>query len=569
MPVSSHPRWGNPFEIYGSFVNPCRLTLSVDSELAGLQAMKRISGLAAQTFTSNQTSSKSDIDISEIISALRLAQDPATIRHLTNPPVISGCIQLMRIVICPGEEVSSPFSYEYGYLCFKLLTIVLNTCLFERWGKLDEMAARTAQCPLMEIDTIYSIMLSSGVLKLFQTIFNSGDCDWILGWSDPTNSHQPQSLISHSDLSALLRLLWDDRKLFMQLSRIDTSTQYELSGVFFLMWRFVTQYGATEGHSDPNSKTPKAMLYELSLRYMLVADECQRAAMFRVSANITCGPEWTENAKHVDAEDSRFILTAFIQLLSNGSISGLQPKQEPYMILRLVPLCVDLDSQDLLPEVARCTLEYAWSVLIEQPSEAQFVIFFAPVFGCLYTLINPYYNLPRPTALSATTLLELVRIMHEYDLLDFTARAMVRLHTTRSDDYDNVTNLIKDAIFHFFGMLTDLTSKEQLEDCFIGYVPEWWKFNNYLFVAAYGLDNQPASDQKYYNLCMKIWHQIGTDLGLERAIDQYGSLQCASNRCPRAYLRGGVRFGCAGCGRKLYCGNWCQAIILPCSGAGI
>ncbi|CAE6406959.1 unnamed protein product [Rhizoctonia solani] len=100
------------------------------------------------------------------------------------------------------------------------------------------------------------------------------------------------------DLSVLLRLLWDDRKLFMQLSRRDTCVPYELSGIFFSMWRFVTQDGSpansdAEIHVDSESESPKSMLYELSLRYVLVADEYQRAAMFRVIANITCGPEWT------------------------------------------------------------------------------------------------------------------------------------------------------------------------------------------------------------------------------------------------------------------------------------
>ncbi|KAG9084705.1 hypothetical protein FRC06_003935, partial [Ceratobasidium sp. 370] len=104
MSESSHPHWGR---IVGSYITPSdmdRLDLSVDSELAGLQAVQEISQLSTEA---PRIKSARDIHISTLGSALLLARNPATIRHLANPLVISGCIQLMRTIIGRPSEVAS------------------------------------------------------------------------------------------------------------------------------------------------------------------------------------------------------------------------------------------------------------------------------------------------------------------------------------------------------------------------------------------------------------------------------------------------------------------------------
>ncbi|KAG8713256.1 hypothetical protein FRC08_013499 [Ceratobasidium sp. 394] len=150
MSESLHTRWGR---IIGSYVvssDMDRLDLSVDSELAGLQAMQEISQLAAEA-------PREKSYVYAIESALLLARDPATIRHLTNPPVISGCIRLMKTT----AHIASPFAHEYGYLCFKLLVATLNICLLERWSKVEEALTLCDEFPTTAADIPFWITLAT------------------------------------------------------------------------------------------------------------------------------------------------------------------------------------------------------------------------------------------------------------------------------------------------------------------------------------------------------------------------------------------------------------------------
>ncbi|KAG8685750.1 hypothetical protein FRC11_010141, partial [Ceratobasidium sp. 423] len=97
MPALVHSLWGRDIEDYSTSDDLDRFrtksTLSVDAELAGLRAMQKISRLDAQT---QPYADIKQVDISTLECALRLSVDSVTIRHLANPPVISGCVYLLK-----------------------------------------------------------------------------------------------------------------------------------------------------------------------------------------------------------------------------------------------------------------------------------------------------------------------------------------------------------------------------------------------------------------------------------------------------------------------------------------
>ncbi|CAE6450620.1 unnamed protein product [Rhizoctonia solani] len=108
----------------------------------------------------------------------------------------------------------------------------------------------------------------------------------------------------------------------------------------------------------------KGRMYELGLRYLLVAEQSQRAATLgAVDANNPADDEWSVTPKHIDAEDSRLLMTAFIKRLSNENDRSVFLTREPSVMLRLITTSTDPDTQDLLPGVIRCTVEYGWSML--------------------------------------------------------------------------------------------------------------------------------------------------------------------------------------------------------------
>ncbi|KAG8738291.1 hypothetical protein FRC10_007067 [Ceratobasidium sp. 414] len=202
-------------------------------------------------------------------------------------------------------------------------------------------------------------------------------------------------------------------------------------------------------NNDPDWEKLKAMVYELALRYMLVADKYQREATLRVVDTNKIVDTWTETPKHADAQDSRLIMTAFIHTLS-GDNKGILLTRDPYIMLRLVALATDADTQDLLPEV--------------------------------------------------------VDAMHGSDLLDLTAHVILRLKPAKSSSDVG-------SVVHFFNGLAKAVPESELERRFGEYVPNWWKFNQHLAVTEYGIPATPsASHQEHYDLCMEVLNQLSTNL---------------------------------------------------------
>ncbi|EUC54309.1 hypothetical protein RSOL_037030 [Rhizoctonia solani AG-3 Rhs1AP] len=381
--TTSHPRWGR---IIGSYPRSDvkDSTLSMDSEVAGLRAMKEISKLATSALSlSTPLEQYSHIKVSTLELALRLSQDTTKIHHLVDPSVASGCIRLMKAIIGRTPGVASvstthsnlvpilkdmkPFSNEFGYLCFRLLVITLNACLLDRWGRLDETLTRREHFPRAAAHVLISVEISSAVHKQFENLFNGGDCDSVLGLSPPNNGRRPQqtTLLPLSDIEALLGVLWDDRKLFLRALMLDVPIASGLSGLLFLFTRRVAQ----ENDSQHNPSPLRKKLYELALRYYLVQDSSQIGPTLNVISSNPSYGDWITTAKHVDAEDSRWIMTAFINRFSECSDPEHLIMEDASMMLRYVPLATDALTQDLLPEVLKHSIEYGWLVLLAQENK--------------------------------------------------------------------------------------------------------------------------------------------------------------------------------------------------------
>ncbi|KAH7320364.1 hypothetical protein B0J17DRAFT_298531 [Rhizoctonia solani] len=220
MSTLPHPRWGRALGpgSYASVSDVGRSTLSVEVKFAGLQAMEDISHLAVDqgAYTRTQTDRGTNIHLSSLKDALSLASDPATIHHLVNPPLISGCIQLMQTIINQTPGVISPISYECGYLCFRLLGVALDTCLMREWGKLDDTSSICLQYPLTSPQFVASSELSLAIEGRLSELQSRGDSHWVLNWSVSNNPNQQTALLPRVDIAALWDILWTDRKHFLQ-----------------------------------------------------------------------------------------------------------------------------------------------------------------------------------------------------------------------------------------------------------------------------------------------------------------------------------------------------------------
>ncbi|EUC61199.1 hypothetical protein RSOL_387500, partial [Rhizoctonia solani AG-3 Rhs1AP] len=244
-------------------------------------------------------------------------------------------------MIRPHSTIASPFSYEYGYLCFKLLVTALNICLLERWKELEKALTGIDNYSQKSAQATISTEIASAVLA---------------------SKRRQSSLISQADVSTLFDLLWADRKLFLQALVNDPSTTCGLSGLFFCIVRYVSR---AREFQQSTGELLKFRLHELALRYNLVSQESQREAMALIIGSNQCSRKWNDTPKHVDSEDSRTIMTAYIKQISDDR-HPLAIARDPSIAPIFIPLATDAQTQDLLPKVMQCTIKYAWFAILDE-----------------------------------------------------------------------------------------------------------------------------------------------------------------------------------------------------------
>ncbi|CAE6498707.1 unnamed protein product [Rhizoctonia solani] len=506
MPETLHSRWGYPIGSYVPTDDYARLNLSVDDELAGLQAMQRISYLEAGTHMPTGTDFGSDIDLSTLESALRLARDPATIRHLVNPPAISGCVQLMKSVVGLRGD-ASPLSYQYGYLCFKLLSMVLNVCFMDRWNILEDTLEKVGRCQDEAAHLLVWDRLSLEIIDQYENFKDGGYCDWVLGWSVPPDPRWQPPLLLKLDVSALLKMLWDDRKFLLKalLQGIPDDCKFVCS--YNLSTRSENFFLIRGFQQSLEWETLQTRLNELALRYMLVVDGNGREAMSSFICIHSCFEDWSDSTKHVDTEDSRLIMFRFINLISNCNEPNFLKSLHPATMLRLVHLAVNNFSQDLLPGVLECAMKYTWLVVIEQEkNENEIPPLLTILLGDLFALVcppgeNPLFLLPAIQS-------QIINVVYQSGLLDFTARVILRLDPAEP----TFANFIHGKINGFFTRLASMIPPKQLEQRFLPYVADWWKIYLHLLTQKYNVDATPGSmhpSLNHYKKCIDTWLGVG------------------------------------------------------------
>ncbi|CAE6494801.1 unnamed protein product [Rhizoctonia solani] len=421
MSIPPHPRWGHTIDSAPSYSLESLVDVAVDKELAGLLAMEMISRLATEAPTSDEAGLERDINTSTLESALLLALDPATIRHLANPPVISGCIQLLKSAAKQRKKGESPFSYEYGSLCFSIILFCFDICLLERFNMLDETLAtreRTADVPVY-VDT--SLKLASILEDQFTILNRRADCDWIFGWSSSPSHHLYPPILPRSDISDLMNVIWDDRWYILTVSR--------MSSLLFLLSRYV--FHERVSRHNPDGEALQLKLYELALRSLFAASPSHRAISMHIVNTNEVSYKWTNTPKQIDAQDSRLIMSEYIKQLSDNSDPSFLLGNIPAMMLRLVAPVASAETQDLLPDAIRCTMIYAWTLLTVLEIRNEVVTFAKFLFDHLHTFMQPPPG--SPYRLIPSVRKEIMDIFHGGELLDWVARAIIRLDPNDPD----------------------------------------------------------------------------------------------------------------------------------------
>ncbi|CAE6510802.1 unnamed protein product [Rhizoctonia solani] len=451
----------------------------------GLEAIQKISRLGGGENETFHGDPSEFIDLT-VDAVLRLPLDRTTIRHLAKngPGIIRGCIRLMKAVKPRHSGEALLFSFEYCYNCFRLLVTTLNIWLLERWGELEATLAVYGSISGVDMHEVLPIIVTGLVRNQLHSLQSGDYSDTLLGWSSSTDHQRRESQLAPADLSELLCLVWDDRKYFLQALLSNPTSG--LSGMLFLFLRYVfKQRGYAKGK---DWELLNIKLNELCLRYLLAADKSDFSAVLGIidaiaNSNDSSVKFWNADPKHVDAQDSRCILQAFIGVLSKHT-PGTFLTRVPFTVLRLVNLSIHPHSQDLLPEALRLTIEYGWTALVKRTEEGNAVLISFGFFGCLWAMIESPHK--HPYRLTQTTRAQIMDAVCRADLLDFIARVIVQLspgeHKSSPKATENASTL--SGISLFLNILVNIVPKRELTSYCEVYVLEWRKIAQFLRIKA-------------------------------------------------------------------------------------
>ncbi|CAE6466232.1 unnamed protein product [Rhizoctonia solani] len=353
-------------------------------------------------------------------SVLKLVQYPKAYRHLARSSAIRGCIKLMSEIKLNGKH--SPFSYEYGYLCFRVVTIVLGICILHRSDRLDaSIGVMEEDVPMNPQHDIIQHMghhVSSGIFVELRDK-RQGCLDSIFGWA---RGQSP--LVVASDIELLSTMLWDDRKVFFRALR---STYHPgISSVVFVLW----QINLREQNAI-KSKFHSTVLSEISFRYNLIATSDQLHAVTYMNIDLLSQKylsAWQANTEQVDLEDCGEVIFAYIDRFKSPHPVLHAPILVLHgpIFLRSLAQFVTLGTADLLPAVLEVTVQRIWEE-IKDPSEQYkpdvFVDSIRDTF-VNYTMIlqNRVFRIMDHDLFQG-----LIDVVIEYDLIDLAARAILML----------------------------------------------------------------------------------------------------------------------------------------------
>ncbi|KAH7320365.1 hypothetical protein B0J17DRAFT_685837 [Rhizoctonia solani] len=225
----------------------------------------------------------------------------------------------------------------------------------------------------------------------------------------------------------------------------------------------------------------------------------------------SCSRKWNNTPKHVDPEDSRVVMSAYIKQLSDDR-DPLAIARDPSVAPSFVPLAIDAQTQDLLPAAMQCTIKYAWCALLDEEEADKLKALVDVISGSLSMLIQPPHNQPYDlTVLTQTRILDEI---NQTNLLDWSSCAMIRLRPASKSTLA--------SLYRLFRTLSEIVPHHEIEMRLHDYAPEWHKFRIHLSVAGFvGPASSFTSRQQLYDTCLNAWFKISQILRLESTLLDY------------------------------------------------
>ncbi|CAE6487845.1 unnamed protein product [Rhizoctonia solani] len=558
-----HPLWGRPL---GSYTDTYQLS-AARREIHG--TMPRVLANAAATqigacanliYTRSSTNTSEPVTFQTLETIAKMADDLDTYKHFLSPRLMDGCIALMQTVKVSGK--TSPFSYEYGYLCFRIFLFSLGTYMLLASDGLEFAIDNMFRSPEIESPLVFSSHVASVVQVQSQRATQGLDCDSILGWGLSDN----KPLVSPEHAKALIEILWDDRANMLK-ALMSTYTP-ALSGLLFLMWRYIYLDASRRKPPKPDMDLVKRIT-EIHFRCMLVATSDQGGPLVRIGDDLCELMEITSGEGIMmfsKSNDSQTIFEAYIKLLDPVDTRIYAPPNI-LMITILLELLVSNMGPGLeafLPSVFVVTTGRFWRAWLGK-EESQTML-----LGSIGMMLEHFKSLlqtnSRSSVLSHSVQKDILESFAKSDVLDLVAAAMLSLNPNADENLNfNLWKIVQTT----FEKIGACHTPALLEECFRDYAVDWLKVQHQFIIRGTCMEihnRQNTAGQrrkKHYEACNGVWDLMARMLRQKESIERArkSGTGCMFLRCqdPIGINSKPSNFACSKCKAVPYCSRRCQS----------
>ncbi|CAE6472342.1 unnamed protein product [Rhizoctonia solani] len=310
------------------------------------------------------------VSLADLQTILILSRSPASYHCFASRPLTKGCIYLMNSVKISGKV--SPFSYEFGYLCFRIMVLALGACLLNDQGQLESVMTDMAT----DQKKLLAHMFSSRVAILIEDAVNHGGgrgretYNCILGWSQCQDHPKIEEIISTTDTGLLLALLWGDREQFLQV--IPSTLSPGPCGVMYTLWRYIVYQRHRQEISESEVKKLTLHYTDLLWRAQFSATLNQRNAFCLLhSWNHHGFKLWDNTPKCINTEDSRMVVKVLgRQMLDLGTSIALANISTAlnYIYHHLTSI---IDCEDEIPALIVGVIRQMWFYFLQCKSSEE------------------------------------------------------------------------------------------------------------------------------------------------------------------------------------------------------
>ncbi|CAE6454990.1 unnamed protein product [Rhizoctonia solani] len=579
-----HFHWGLPLEQYVLHYDKAFLRgqINLEEEVvsSATKCIQIIIIISEEGDEAKIDSLAKKITLAMLHSVLLLSLSMRGILYLARPGLITGCTRLMKTVKVDG--MISPFSYEYGYLCFNIGKMALGICLVEKFHKqniFNLMERIHTEHQTRDNASLLTEYLSKLFLDETQESPREPRCAWIFGWSNPpAHSGHSGLIVSESDALDLMNVLCNDRKAL--LKSLSSTYTPGSSVILFLIWQYMIRKGLQRELPDPHSR-PLLLgpFLDLLWRFTLVTTPSDYGFIFSATmAGMSHLGKLTEGA--VDVEDSRTIINTYIKGIPSGEIteSFHQVALVVYHSLpRFVVRSILPGTENLFAAFVQAMLSRAWEMIVweEMAVMPPMGVVAGGLDDLLLFLQAVASRLPPHSPVMRAILEQIV----DNDLLGLIGFSIHRLYPNRVPDtsgvYTDLSSCIefRNVVRTMIAALVRASSTSIAPSYFQEYTTEWVKhlqYNDILLQMRGNGDKANAWAKFRRDLLWDVIKLVGSGDDVKKCLDSRRRLACSYARCPNPSWAGYVQLCCSSCTilpeRANYCSPRCQVLDWTCEG---